>query len=261
MLEPAKSVVMSNSATSKPRAFSRRTRDSIRCISAAVELLRAGELGPQFAVAVLDHLHQRQRIEGLVEQPAGLEVAELAEQVGPGDGQVVLALPVRSAARAVRPVSASTRYAAKAPASRRNKVFDSETSPQRKPMRCSRASSTTIASTSRLTVSCRTPRLNNDRYGSENCRWSVIRIGSSGWPAPVEPVGDHPDGLHRRRVQPGEIPQQPVLVQGEVLENLLARVHPVSDPDEADHVPRDAARQAPPDSPPATRPAGCPTAG
>ena len=55
------------------------------------------------------------------------------------------------------PVSASTRYAAKAPASRRNRVLDSDTSPHRKPIRCSRASSTTMASTSRLTVSWRTP--------------------------------------------------------------------------------------------------------
>ena len=35
-----------------------------------------------------------ERIEGRVEQSAGLEVAELAEQVGPGDGEIVLALPV-----------------------------------------------------------------------------------------------------------------------------------------------------------------------
>ena len=44
------------------------------------------------------------------------------------------------------PVSASTRYAAKAPASRRNNVLDSDTSPQKKPVRCSRTSRAASAS-------------------------------------------------------------------------------------------------------------------
>ena len=39
-------------------------------------------------------------------------------------------------------------------------MFDSETSPHRRPFRCSWTSKTTMASTSRLTVSWRTPRLN-----------------------------------------------------------------------------------------------------
>ena len=37
----------------------------------------------------------------------------------------------------------------------------------------------------------------------------------------VEPVGDHADRLDRRGVEPGQVAQQPVLVQGEVLEHLL----------------------------------------
>ena len=61
-------------------------------------------------------------------------------------------------------------------------MLDSDTSPHRNPLRCSRASSTTMASSRRLTVSCRTPRENSERYGSENCRCLVISAGSSGSP-------------------------------------------------------------------------------
>ncbi len=50
-------------------------------------------------------------------------------------------------------------------------------------MMCSRASSTTMASMRRLTVSCFTPAANSERYGSENCRWRVMRIGSSSVPS------------------------------------------------------------------------------
>ena len=46
------------------------------------------------------------------------------------------------------PVSASTRYAAKSPALRRNSTLESDTSPQKKFARCSRTSSTTWASIS-----------------------------------------------------------------------------------------------------------------
>ena len=46
-------------------------------------------------------------------------------------------------------------------------MLESETSPHKKPIRCIRANNTTMASTNRFTVSCRTPRLNKDRYGSE----------------------------------------------------------------------------------------------
>ncbi len=56
------------------------------------ELLDAGQLGPQLAVAGLDHVHEVQRVEALLEHAAGLQVAEVAEQVGPGDDQVVLSL-------------------------------------------------------------------------------------------------------------------------------------------------------------------------
>ncbi len=81
------------------------------------------------------------------------------------------------------PVSASTRYAAYAPASRRKSVLDSEQSPHAKPTRCSRTSSTASASSSRLTVPGRIVVSNIDRYGSEPLRCRVISAGSSGVPS------------------------------------------------------------------------------
>ncbi|MPN42574.1 hypothetical protein SDC9_190131 [bioreactor metagenome] len=62
---------------------------------AAVELLGAGQFVPQLPVAGDDGVDQLARVEGGVQHAAGLEVEELAEQVDPGDLEVVLALPVR----------------------------------------------------------------------------------------------------------------------------------------------------------------------
>jgi hypothetical protein len=59
----------------------------------------------------------------------------------------------------------------------------------------------------------------------------------------IEPGGDHADRLDRRGVQPVEVAQQPVFVDREVLQHLLDRVDLGADPDEADHVPGDAAGQ------------------
>ena len=50
---------------------------------------------------------------------------------------------------------------------------------------------------------------------------------------PVDPVGDHPNCLDRRNVQPGQVAEQPVLVQGQMLQHLLEGVDLLADPDEA----------------------------
>jgi len=60
----------------------------------AAELLGAGQLVPELVVACIDGLDHGERIQRLVEQPASLEVAEVAEDVDPGDRQIVLALAV-----------------------------------------------------------------------------------------------------------------------------------------------------------------------
>ena len=61
------------------------------------------------------------------------------------------------------PVSASTRYAAKAPASRRKSVLESEQSFQRKPDRWRRTSNNDSASSNRFAVSGRSVWENSAR--------------------------------------------------------------------------------------------------
>ena len=87
MLRPSAEVVTSISATSKPRAFSRSTRSLMR--------QRSREFVPQALVAVLDGVHEPLRVQRRVQHSAGLQIAELAEQVDAGDLLVVGALPGR----------------------------------------------------------------------------------------------------------------------------------------------------------------------
>ena len=75
---------------------------------AGVELLNAGQLVPQLAVTALDGLHQHQRIQGLIQETASLQITELSIQIGSRDGQVMLALTVVSLSWSSL-VSASTR--------------------------------------------------------------------------------------------------------------------------------------------------------
>ena len=41
----------------------------------------------------------------------------------------------------------------------------------------------------------------------------------------VHPAGDHADRLHRGHVQPAQVAEQPVLMDGQVLQHLLDREH------------------------------------
>ena len=62
-------------------------------------------------------------------------------------------------------------------------MFDSEQSPQKKPVRCIRTNSAASASSSRFIVSGRRVCEKSARYGRENCRCRVISTDSSGSPS------------------------------------------------------------------------------
>ena len=97
---------------------------------AGVEGLGAEQLVPQVLVALDDLVAMLDRVDRRVQQAAGLEVEQLAGDVGAGQVDVVRRAGPRTALPCSSPVSASTRYAAKAPASRRNSVLENEQSPQ-----------------------------------------------------------------------------------------------------------------------------------
>ena len=104
-------------------------------------------------------------------------------------------------------------------------MFDSEQSPQKKPVRCIRTNSAASASSSRFIVSGRSVCENSARYGSENCRCRVISTGLQRLAVGVgDPVGDDRDRLDGREVDPFQRPEQVVLLLGDPLAGLLQRV-------------------------------------
>ena len=130
------------------------------------ELLLAGELVPQRVVPLARAARRcRAASTSSSSELAGLEVEQLGEDVLGADREVVLPHLVATASSCSSPVSASTRYAAKPPALRRNSTLDSDTSPQKKPARCSRTSSTTSASMSDGRLSAVRPWLNSAAVG------------------------------------------------------------------------------------------------
>src|SRR5450756_728722 len=114
----------------------------------------------------------------------------------------------------ISPVSASTRYAANAPASRRNSVLDRDTSPHQKPARWSRTSSTANASISRCAVSGRRLWLNRARYGSEKARVELLAVGSRA-------ATDDAEGLNAGLADLLEKTQHVVLAKGDIGLDLL----------------------------------------
>ena len=104
-------------------------------------------------------------------------------------------------------------------------MFDSEQSPQKKPVRCIRTIRAASASSSRLIVSGRRVCEKSARYGRENCRCRVISTDSSGSPSLGLPVGDDRHRLDRGEVDPLQGPEQVVLPLGDPLAGLLERVH------------------------------------
>ena len=141
-----------------------------RAAVAGREDLVVGQLCPELLVARADVLGE---LDGIVDDVAlelRGEVVQLADEVLLGDREVVRRAGRRRAAPRARPVSASTRYAESAPASRRKSAFESEQSPQKKPARCRRTSSS--ASAARIDASgagsTAAPRIS--RYGSEYSR-------------------------------------------------------------------------------------------
>ena len=115
-------------------------------------------------------------------------------------------------------------------------MFDSEQSPQRKPARCSRTSSSTSASSSR-SVSCHAARVGEQ---------VPVRRGELEEPGDQRgleprPVGDHAEHLDGRDAELLQPPQQPVLAAGQPLVDLLDREHLAGLDHEPDHVPGDPA--------------------
>ena len=117
-------------------------------------------------------------------------------------------------------------------------MLDSEQSPQKKPDRCSRTSSSTSASSS-LSVGGPPPR------GLENTARYVVAYVEE--PGHQHRVGARPrstaiaEHLDRGDAELGQRAQQPVLAAGEPLVDGLQRVQPAVVGDEADHVAGDAA--------------------
>src|SRR5215212_8656871 len=60
----------------------------------------------------------------------------------------------------------------------------------------------------------------------------------------VNPISNHADGLHRGCVQAREVTQQPILVDGQMLEHFLHRVNLGTDPHETNDVAGYAAGQS-----------------
>ena len=129
-------------------------------------------------------------------------------------------------------------YAIRAPASRRNSVFDSEQSPQKNPTRWSRTSRPTIPSSSRSPrYGMFSPRpLSSERYGKR-----IVEVaGDQEAVASTRPLGDRGDDVDGRDPFVGQPAQQPVLALHEVVRQLLDDVRgavvAVADLDEADDV-------------------------
>ncbi len=233
---------MSSSATSKPSAFNRRTRPSIRCISPAVELLDVGQLGPQFAVAALDGLHQNQWVQGLVEQAAGLQVAELTVEVGAGDGEVVLPLAigqlvVQLTGLGVDQVRGEGAGVASEQRVGQRHVAPEETDQVQPSQQHDHGVDQPVDRV--LAYAAAEQRA----VGQRELQVAGDQDRVQGLAVVVHPVGDHADRLNRGDLQPAQITEQPVLVQGEVLQHLLDGEHLLAAPDEPHHMPGDASRQ------------------
>ena len=98
-----RSTDIATSATSKPSSLSRRMRFSMSCRASRLDLLLVRDLVPQPLVAgdhlVGDHAPGRSTS---CSRPAGLQVERLAEDVQPGDLEVLAALAVGQRAGAAR---------------------------------------------------------------------------------------------------------------------------------------------------------------
>ena len=121
-------------------------------------------------------------------------------------------------------------YACRAPASRRNSVFDSEQSPQKKPARWIRASSTTRASSRRSPrYGIFSPRPISRRAIGER----VVEVAGDHQPLPGVALGHAGDDLGGGQARLGDRPQQPVLALGQLVGQLLDHV---ADGVELDHL-------------------------
>ena len=166
---------------------------------------------------------QGQRVEVRVQQAAGLEVAELAEEVDAGDLQVVLALAVGELVVQLAGLGVDEVGGEGAGVAAEQGVGQRDVAPQEADQvqpgqqddhRVDEPVDGVLADAAaeQRAVGQRELQVLGDEDGVE-------RVAGG-----VQPCGDDADGLDRRGVQPGEVAQQPVLVLGEVLQHLLDRV-------------------------------------
>ena len=201
-----------------------------------------GELGPQPVVAAQHGVGGVLGIDALVQQPAGLQVQQLAVDVQEGHLHVVLPLARRE-------------LVVQLPGLGIHQV---------------RGEGPGVAAEQRVGQGAVLPRearqVQPHQQGGERVEQAVggVRPQRAGEQRPVgqrelqvlgdqgglerltgdrHAPGDDADGVHARHVELLQPAQQLVLVLGEVGAHLLDRVDPVVEPREADHVPGDAARQ------------------